>query len=191
MKNKDDITDLQPWIEEAHQVEYDCGWFSVHRHDRRSQVSQVKHDFYLIETSNWVNVVPVLADGRVLFVRQYRQSAEIFSLEVPAGIVEPDEDPLEAGRRELLEETGFGDGDWTALGSFFSNPALIRNRVLPFLALNVVQKGKMQPDAEEELELIALSRTEIEDAIRKGLIHNAITIAVLHKAFLHSPGSQS
>ncbi|MBW7856990.1 MAG: hypothetical protein H3C43_01495, partial [Leptonema sp. (in: Bacteria)] len=88
---------LLPWIETGRSQKYDCGWFSVDRHDRKSQLSKASHDFYLVHTKDWVNVVPVLDDGRIVFVRQYRQAAQKFGLEVPAGVIEGNENSLEAG----------------------------------------------------------------------------------------------
>jgi hypothetical protein len=116
---KEDSGSILPWKEIGCSVEYDCGWFSVHRHDRQSRRSGLKHDFYLIETGDRVNVVPVLPDGRIVFVKQYRQAAERPGLEVPAGIMDGSEDSLAAGRRELVEETGYGEGEWTFLGNFY------------------------------------------------------------------------
>ncbi len=176
---------LLAWKEKAHRVEYDCGWFSVHRHDRQSQRSGVEHDFYLIETRDWINVIPVLPDGRIVFVKQYRQAAERFGLEVPAGIIDEGEDMLDAGRRELAEETGYGSGTWTFLGSFYSNPALIRNQVHVYLAEGVVPVGEQKLDAEEEIDVLLLDREAVKKAVLDGSIHNAVTLAVLNRAMLH------
>jgi 8-oxo-dGTP pyrophosphatase MutT (NUDIX family) len=175
---------LLPWKENGRKVEYDCGWFSVHRHDRQSQASGVEHDFYLIETRDWINVIPVLPDGRIVFVKQYRQAAERFGLEVPAGIIDEGEDMLEAGRRELAEETGFGEGEWTFLGSFYSNPALIRNHVHVFVARNIRPVAEQSLDEEEEIDVVLLDRQQVRQAIFDGTIHNAVTLAVLYRASL-------
>lgn len=173
---------LLPWIETGRSQQYDCGWFSVERHDRKSKLSKVEHDYYLVHTKDWVNVVPITTDGRIVFVRQYRQAAEKFGLEVPAGIIEENEEPINAGKRELIEETGYGKGNWQHLGSFYSNPALIKNQVHAFLATPVEIVSKPMPERQEEIEVVILDWLGVNQAIIAGEINNSITIAVLYLA---------
>jgi 8-oxo-dGTP pyrophosphatase MutT (NUDIX family) len=77
-----------------------------YRSPRRGQ----EHEFYLIDSLDWVNVIPQTADGEVILVKQYRFGAKGFSLEIPGRMLDHGETPAKAVSRELPEETGFGEG---------------------------------------------------------------------------------
>lgn len=168
------------WQEKARSNVFDCGWFQVDRHDRVSESSGVEHDFYLVKTADWVNVVPVRNDGRLVMVRQFRHGADRFGLEVPAGIVDEGEEPLTAGKRELREETGYAAESWQALGTFASNPALLNNTVHVYLAEHAGRVSAQSTEPDEEIECVLVDPDDIPALIRSGEINNSIAIAVLH-----------
>jgi len=78
----------------------------------------------LVSHKNAVTIVPLDAGGNILFVRQYRLGASGFLLELPAGVLEEKEDPLEGARREIREETGFAACDWDQAGRVFHGAGL-------------------------------------------------------------------
>ena len=80
--------------------------FSVERSIAESPVDGTRHDFYRIHSGSWAQIVPVTKEGDVVLVRQYRHGARVITLEMPAGLVDPGEDPAQAAARECLEETG-------------------------------------------------------------------------------------
>src|SRR5437588_488861 len=87
---------------------YRCGIFTVRCDASRSLRSGQEHDFHVIETNDWVNVVPLTSDQQVVMVRQFRHGIGGLTLEVPAGVMDPeDESAAVAARRELREETGY------------------------------------------------------------------------------------
>ena len=112
------------------------------RTDRaRSPRTGEDYDFYVIESPEWVNVIPLTPAGEVVLIRQYRHGIRDIALEIPGGLVDPGDSPLAAARRELREETGYGEEDMISLGSVHPNPAIQDNRCHTFLARNVVYSG--------------------------------------------------
>jgi ADP-ribose pyrophosphatase len=114
--------------------------------------------------------VAVDQERMVAFVRQRREAARKELLELPAGTLEEDEQPLESAQRELAEETGLTGGTWRELAAFYTTPGFCRERMHLFAAEGVVH-GSASPEADEELELvrwpvddIAERLVEIEDA---------------------------
>lgn len=80
------------WRELEREQLDDCRVFTVHRSTRESPVDQSHHDFYLIHSSDWVNIVPLTDDNQVVCIRQFRHGTERIELEVPGGLVDPGED---------------------------------------------------------------------------------------------------
>jgi len=123
-----------------------------------------------------VMVIPVLDDGRVLVERQYRYASRQVFIEFPAGKLDAGEDPLECGKRELLEETGYTATEWEYLGVF--HPAIgYSNEIIHFFIARGLFAGKAQLDAGEFLEVLPMSRAEITTGILDNSITDSKTIA--------------
>lgn len=131
----------------------------------------------IVEHPGSVAIVPVDVEGRVTLVRQLREAARAELLELPAGTIDPGEEPFETARRELEEETGLGGGHWTELASFWTTPGFCRERMTLFLAEGVEPVGPASPDADEEIELVRWPRSEI--TARLGDLEDAKTLAGL------------
>src|SRR5262249_32644015 len=115
---------------------------------------------------DWVNVLPVTGDAHVILVRQYRPGSACFTWEFPGGVMDPGEDALEAGRRELFEETGYEAEAIEAMGSAFANPALQGNRIHYVLAHGAREVSAPTFDgAGEECERILVPLAELEDLL--------------------------
>src|SRR4051812_34321422 len=83
--------------------------------------------FSLIDAVDWVNIIALTADEQVVLVRQYRVGIDALCLEIPGGMVDPGETPMEAAVRELREETGYSGGHWKQIGTIAPNPAIQNN----------------------------------------------------------------
>lgn len=114
-------------------------------------------------------VIPVTDDGKLVLVRQYRFAAQGRLLEFPAGTVEKGESPLETVQREIQEETGYRAHQWQTLGKFFLAPGYSDEIIYAFLAkdLEKLEVGPMQDD-DEDIEVVLMSPSELEQAIQQG-----------------------
>lgn len=130
----------------------------------------------IVEHPGSVAVVALDSEERVVLVRQLREPARKRLLELPAGTLEADEEPLDCARRELREETGLAGGDWTELAAFWTTPGFCREHMTLFLAERVAE-GEARPDDDEEVELV---RWPVEDvAGHLGEVEDAKTLAGL------------
>jgi ADP-ribose pyrophosphatase len=160
--------------------------FNLHQH-RRGHHQHGEHDFYVLQCPDWVNVIPLTADDRIVMVRQFRHGIEDFTLEIPGGMVDPeDHSPREAARREMWEETGYDGEDLVALGQVHPNPAMQGNRCHCFVANNVQLTRKPQLDGVEEIEVVLVPRADIKALIASGEITHALVITAF--AFLDAYG---
>jgi 8-oxo-dGTP pyrophosphatase MutT (NUDIX family) len=137
------------------------------------------HTFYRIDSVDWVNVVPVTADGQIVMVRQYRHGLGHATLEIPGGLVDPGESPADTAARELLEETGYRAGRIELLGTVSPNPALFGNRLHSYVATGCELVGEIEND-ETEHTTVELLRSEELDA---KLLAGEIDHALVHAAF--------
>lgn len=123
-------------------------------------------------------IVPFLPDGRVVLVRQYRHAVGRSLLELPAGTLEPDEDPAECARRELEEETGWRAGKVLPLASVYSSPGILNEAMRFFVARDLVP-GTADPDPGEDIEVVLLPVAEALRRVRSGEIRDGKTVTGL------------
>lgn len=169
------------------EILYRCRIFSVRRDQSRSQGTGQTHDFHVLETADWVNVVPLTRDGQVVMVRQFRHGIRDVTLEVPAGLIdETDAAPSEAALRELREETGYATRRIVPLGVVHPNPAIMNNRCHMFVAYDVEKVGAPQWDSTEELVVETVALDQVPELIRGGSVSNALTVVAFHLLSLTS-----
>lgn len=132
----------------------------------------------IVEHGNAVVLVPLDAEGRVLLVRQYRKPVEQALLELPAGNMEPGEDPEVAATRELREETGFLPGKLERLGGFYAAPGYCQEYLHLFLATDL-RSDPLPADSDEDLELVATPWAEVPTLLKSGAICDSKSVAGL------------
>jgi 8-oxo-dGTP pyrophosphatase MutT (NUDIX family) len=175
---------LSRWESVSRERVADCRVFCVDRAWFRHPGRAVTHDFFVIDSPDWVNVVAVTTGGELVLVNQFRFGVQEFSWEVPGGLLDGTEDPIAAGRRELLEETGFGGGEARVLSSVWPNPAIQNNRCHFVLIEGVVRMAELAWDEHEEIESIHLPVDEVLTRARAGEIVHSLTLTAL---FLFEP----
>jgi 8-oxo-dGTP pyrophosphatase MutT (NUDIX family) len=135
---------------------------------------------YVFECGTWINVIALTKKREVVLVNQYRHGVKQVMLEIPAGIMdEQDESPLQAARRELLEETGYASDRFVEVGRVYPNPATHNNLTYSFLALDAEQVGKQSLDATEEIEVSLIPFDEFVSLAKRGGLPQALHISAL------------
>lgn len=137
--------------------------------------------FFQIEAPNWVNVI-CETRGNIVMIKQYRIGIEDYTLELPAGIVDPGEDALTAGIRELAEETGYA-GNAQVIGTMRPNPALFTNVTTTVLVTNAAQNAQISREIFEDIEVVVVPKHTIKQKIAHGEITNALTLASFMQYF--------
>ncbi len=128
-----------------------------------------------VEHNGAVMIIPVLDSGELVMERQYRYVLGRHCLEFPAGKIDPGEDPLATGRRELLEETGYAAREWIYLATIHPTVAYSTERILVYLARGLEQRGS-NLDVGEFLEVLNLSPAALLELVRSGEITDVKTV---------------
>mgnify|MGYP001822662293 CR=1 FL=1 len=142
-----------------------------------------RKEVIVVNAPDWVNIIPILDDGRVVLIRQWRYGTAASCLEIPGGLIDPGENAEEAAARELLEETGYHARKIRPLGTTHPNPAFLSNRLTTYLATDL---ERVEPDREEfgvDDEQIIVEPTPLGDIpalIQDGAITHALVIAAFH-----------
>ncbi len=150
---------------------------------------EARREALVVTTPDWVNVVAVRDDRRVVLVRQWRYGVERTTLEIPGGMVDPGEDAAAAASRELEEETGYRAARLEHLGTLEPNPAIQSNRVWTYHAtgLERVSEGPFGV-GDEEIEIVTVPLAEIPARIAAGEIRHALVVAAFLLHALRSGG---
>jgi 8-oxo-dGTP pyrophosphatase MutT (NUDIX family) len=171
---------VKPWKRIRSQTNQTYRIFSIRTDTTLSPRTGAEHEFYVIESGDWVNVIPITADEQVVMIRQYRHGSGEITLEIPGGLVEPGDTPEKAASRELLEETGYQAEEWKKIGVVNPNPAIFSNRCHTFFARNLTKVGNPTLDQTEDIDVVLLPLSDIPRLIRNGVIDHALVIAAFY-----------
>lgn len=172
---------LHTWERIASEIAYTCRIFSVRRDRARFSRDEAEHDFHVLETGDWVNIIPITPANEVVFVRQFRHGVRDCTLEIPGGMVDAeDASPLVAARREMVEESGYDSDRVEALGSIHPNPAIQANRCHSFVAHGVERLHAPRFDTTEETEVVLVPLVRVPDLMRAGEITHALVVVAFH-----------
>ena len=156
-------------------------WLTARRDRVELPEGRIMPEYYVLEYPDWVNVIAITKDGQFVMERQYRHAARKISLELPCGVMEEGETPLEAAQRELLEETGFGGGQWKKLMELSPNPSAMSNTTHCFLAIGVEKIAEQHLDETEELSVLFMTKEEVKRMLNENQICQALMVAPLYK----------
>jgi ADP-ribose pyrophosphatase len=157
----------------------DCRVFTVDRKRCRHPARQTESDFFAIHSPQWVNVLALTPERHLVLVNQFRFGVENFSLEIPGGLVNPGEDPLAAGLRELAEETGYAGERARIIGSVWPNPAIMDNECFFVLVEEAKLTDRSKWDEHEEIEVTSAPVDEVLEWGRNGRIRHALVLNAL------------
>jgi 8-oxo-dGTP pyrophosphatase MutT (NUDIX family) len=168
-----------PWTLIVKKSAFNCPIFQVFEKKYAHPIDYRSGNFYVMDLADWVQVIALTADNKLILVRQFRFGTEMLSLETPGGLIDKGEDPLAAGLRELREETGYISENARLLTSIYPNPAIQNNRLHIIVAENCQKIDGQRLDPNEEITCSTASLPECLNKIRSGEINHAIAIATL------------
>lgn len=168
---------IRPWPAVRTEVLGDHRIFTLTSTVRKKPGSESEHTFLGLEAPDWVNVVAITEEGKVVLIEQYRHGTDAITLEIPGGAVDAGEEPGIAGIRELEEETGFVCGTCELLGWVEPNPAFLNNKCWTYLALGCRPEGRTSFDPGEDIRVRLVSVREFTNLIDRGDIRHALVIA--------------
>lgn len=135
--------------------------------------------YYVLDAPDWVNIIAVTAQNELVMARQWRHGSAAVELEIPAGQVEPGEDPVATATRELLEETGFVPKRARLLGEIRPNCAIQSNRCFSVLCEGCELTGNTNFDPGEQIKHELLPLSQLRDRVRDGTLRNGMMLVAL------------
>ena len=163
-----------PWDMQENNLHADCRIFEVRKQRLKRRSDGLEGEFFVLDTNDWVNVLALTPDDKIILVRQFRYGSKEQSLEPPGGVVERGEDPVVAGLRELQEETGYVGEEPKLLGVVRPNAAILCNRCHVILVRNAQKTAALNFDQHEELVTELYPVRELKEMVRRGEITHSI-----------------
>jgi 8-oxo-dGTP pyrophosphatase MutT (NUDIX family) len=170
---------LVPWQVLTRKTLVSKHWLTIHEDRVRLANGHEIDQFHVIEGPSWASVITVTDADQIVLVRQYRHGIAGESLELPAGVIEPGEAPLEAARRELREETGYAAETLEPLATFATEPSRHTVRAHFFCARGARLAAARAEDASEDIEVVLVPRPALLELIESGRIVHGIHIAAI------------
>lgn len=168
----------RPWTLLRTRAERDFRIFTAQTLDVTAPRNGAEYVRTVLKCPDWVNVIALTTDQRVILVRQFRFGTWSNTLEIPGGMVDPHEDdPQAAAVRELEEETGFVPGSVERLGTSLPNPAIQTNRLHSYLARDCRQVHAGHQDGSEDIEVVLVDRKDIARLVTSGEISHSLVLA--------------
>ena len=158
-------------------------WLTARRDVVQLPNGEINDEFYVLEYPDWINVIAITDDGHFVFVRQYRYALDLDSIELCAGVIEDGENPEEGARRELLEETGYGGGEWHEFMTIGQNPSTCNNFTHCFIATGVKKLQDQLLDRTEDIDVVLLTRDQVLEMLISGELKQALMLAPLWRYF--------
>ena len=178
---------IQPWKSVGSKELGKYRIFNVLGERRISPRTGNEHEFYVLDTMDWVNVVALTRNRELVLVEQYRHGTQEVELELPGGIMDPEDDsPLITGARELQEETGYTGGPAVLLASAPANPALMNNMFHCVYVPDCVLSHNLELDHAEDISTRLVPIEQLSELIRNGELRHPLMITAALHFFRHT-----
>lgn len=158
-------------------------WMNLRQEEVQLPSGAVVPEWFVLEFPDWVNVIAITKDGDFVMEDQYRHALGQTHYELVAGVIDPGETPLEAAKRELSEETGYGGGEWSLFMTISPNPTNHTNLSYTFLATGVEKITEQHQEPTEDIHVDIFSKEEVLQLLQEGEIIQALHAAPLWKYF--------
>ena len=180
---KNTITEEKKWTILESEYLIKRPWLTARRDVAQLPDGRINHEYYVLEYPDWVNIIAITEDGDFVLERQYRHALGNTCYELPCGVIEEGETPLQAAQRELLEETGYAGGNWQEWMNLSPNPATCTNMAHSFLAVGVRQVAGQSLDATEDIDVYLKPPQFVKELLENNQILQALMAAPLWKYF--------
>ncbi len=171
------------WKKLESQYLFQRPWLTVRRDKVELPDGRTNNEFYVLEYPDWVNVIAITEDGQFVMERQYRHGIGVTCYEICAGVIEQGESPLEAAKRELLEETGYGEGEWREIMTLSGNSSTTNNYTHCFIATGVKKIGTQNLDRTEDISIHLLEESQVLSLLENNRITQSLMAAPLWSYF--------
>lgn len=169
------------WKKSGSQPLHDYGFLKLRRDRYAHPDLDGERDFLVIDARDWVNIIAVTPAGEIVLIRQFRYGVGEVRWEVPAGVIEPGEDPADAAVRELREETGYAGDPPELLCRVEPNPAIQSNLCTSYLIRNAERRHDTEWDENEVIEVVLTPPAEVRRMIADGeFSHALLQLPLLH-----------
>ena len=176
-------TPPQPWQKISSEAGPDLMIFQARYDWLENPRNQKKLKRVVLDTPNWVNMVAVTPEKRIVVVQQFRFGAGSVTTEIPGGLIDPGEDHKTAAMRELREETGYTSDKWHYLGYVEPNPAFLNNVCHQWYAQDAILTKEVAPDDGEDIVVKTLSLDELRAEIKAGTLRHSLALLALTQVF--------
>ena len=160
-------------------------YFTARRDRCRRPDGQIVPEYFVVELPPSVCILPVTTNNEVVMIRQYRHPLRHTILEIPGGFVDPNEDYVEAAKRELLEETGYAFDAIAPLGRTAANPGLLDNYTSLYVATGGKKVQEQDLDENEDIEIVLVPLEKIKDMLLRHELVQSMHTCCLFYALLH------
>ena len=172
---------IRPWEKLSSKPVGDYRIFTVRTDEKLSPRTGAKHDFFIIDCVDWVNILALTPQRELVMVEQYRHGSNTVELEIPGGIMDrTDASPVHTGVRELREETGYEGEHARVLGDVFANPAIMSNTCHTVLIENCALKHPVEWDSGEDMLTRLVPLAEVPSLVATGKIKHPLVIVALY-----------
>jgi ADP-ribose pyrophosphatase len=173
--------DLKPWQKVDSQPVGDFRIFTIRSDQVISPRTQHTHDVFVIDCTNWVNVIAMTADRHLVMIEQYRHGSTTIELEIPGGMIDAkDASHIAAGLRELQEETGYVGEHPRLIGQIYPNPAIMSNTCFTVLVENCRCLHPVQFDHGEDLVTRLVPIADLPRLVADGKIQHSLVVVALY-----------
>ena len=185
---KNTITEEKKWTVLETEYLIKRPWLTARRDVAQLPDGRINNEYYVLEYPDWVNIIAITEDGDFILERQYRHALGNTCYELPCGVIEAGETPLQAAQRELLEETGYAGGTWQEWMNLSPNPATCTNMAHSFLATGVRKVAGQSLDATEDIDVYLKPASFVRELLLNNQILQALMAAPLWKYFYDHRG---